>query len=146
LAGTHDIEKTLYSEVSRRVEQGLPDVEVLALELMSPSRFCVYVDRAGGVDHALCGRVTGLLRGYLDRYTVDVSSPGIERPLRRPEHFRSAIGRRVAIRTDVDVDGRKRFRGEVAVAGAEAVEVRVDDSVVHIPYGAIVRANLIDEG
>jgi len=50
------------------VESGLPGVEVLAVELLSPARFCVYVDHPAGVDHALCERVTNVLRGYLDRY------------------------------------------------------------------------------
>ena len=75
-------EKTLQRDVTQRVESGLPGVEVLALELVSPQRFCVYVDHPGGVDHALCERVTNVLRGYLDRYSIDVSSPGFERPLR----------------------------------------------------------------
>jgi ribosome maturation factor RimP len=91
-------------------------------------------------------RVTDLLREYLDRYTVDVSSPGLERPLRTPAHFRNAVGRRVAIRTGEAIDGRKRFRGEVAVAGDREVTVRAGSEDVHIPYGSIVRGNLIDEG
>src|SRR5919206_5038171 len=116
-ATLHDTEKTLYREVTRQVETGLPGVEVLALELVSPTRFCVYVDHPQGVDHALCERVTGVLRGYLDRYTVDVSSPGFERPLRKPSHFRNAIGRQVSLRTDAEFGGRKKFKGEVLDAG-----------------------------
>ena len=54
-----------------------------------------------------------LLRGYLDRFTVDVSSPGLERPLRTPTTSRAFVGRRVAIRTRGDIGGRKRFRGEL---------------------------------
>jgi ribosome maturation factor RimP len=92
-------ERELTEEVADAISRRLPDVEVLAVELVSPRRFCVYVDSPSGVDHALCGRVTDVLRGYLDRYSVDVSSPGIERPLRTPEHFRAAVGHRVALRT-----------------------------------------------
>ena len=73
---------------------------MLAVELSGPERFTVFIDHPTGVDHSLCERVTNLLRGYLDRYTVDVSSPGVERPLRTPAHFRTAVGRKVAIRTD----------------------------------------------
>ena len=68
-------------------------MEVLAVEITGRERFTVYIDHPTGVDHALCARVTNVLRGYLDRYTVDVSSPGIERPLRTPAHFRNAVGR-----------------------------------------------------
>src|SRR5919201_54183 len=128
-------EKTLQREVTQQVEAGLPGVEVLAVELMSPERFCVYVDHPGGVDHALCARVTNVLRGYLDRFTVDVSSPGIERPLRKPAHFANVLGRRVAIRT----------AGEIVGAGERAATVRTTEGEVDIPYEAIVRGNLIDE-
>ena len=84
MTDTYVTERTLQREVSERVEAGIPGIEVLALELVSPQRFCVYVDHPTGVDHALCERVTSVLRGYLDRYSVDVSSPGLERPLRKP--------------------------------------------------------------
>ena len=97
-------EKTLQREVTQQVETGLPGVEVLAVELVSPRRFCVYVDHPSGVDHALCERVTNLLRGYLDRYSVDVSSPGSERPLRKPAHFANAVGRRFFLRARQPVE------------------------------------------
>ena len=115
---------------------------MLALELNGKERFCVFVDHPKGVDHALCERVTNVLRGYLDRYAVDVSSPGFERPLRKPAHFRQVLGRRVALRTPE----RKRVRGEVVDAGERAVVVRTDKEDVEIPYEQIVRGNLIDEG
>ena len=148
MAQVHDKERQLTREVAQTVEQGLPGVEVLAVELSGPERFTVYIDHTTGVDHALCERVTDLLRGYLDRYTVDVSSPGIERPLRTPAHFRNAVGRKVAIRTENDIDGRRTFRGDV-VADAEqnAVALEVaDHERVTIPYDVIVRGNLVDEG
>jgi ribosome maturation factor RimP len=129
------------------VEQGLPGVEVLAVELSGPERFTVYIDHTTGVDHALCERVTNLLRGYLDRYTVDVSSPGLERPLRTPAHFRNAIGRTVSVRTEHELDGRKKFRGTVAAADNGDLALVVGDGRrVKIPYGEIVRGNLVDEG
>ncbi len=134
-------------EVAQTVEQGLPGVEVLAVELSGRERFTVYIDHSGGVDHALCERVTNLLRGYLDRYTVDVSSPGIERPLRTAAHFRNAVGRRVSLRTESDIGGRKRFRGTVEAADVAQVSLAVaDGGRVKIPYAAIVRGNLVDEG
>ncbi len=147
LAQVHDKERQLTREVSQTVEQGLPGVEVLAVELTGPDRFTVFIDHPTGVDHALCERVTNLLRGYLDRYTVDVSSPGIERPLRTPAHFRNVVGRRVALRTADDIDGRKKFRGEVVAAEDQAVSlVPTGGEAVLIPYEAIVRGNLVDEG
>jgi ribosome maturation factor RimP len=142
----HSKEKQLEREITSLVESGLPGVEVLAVELAGPERFTVYVDHPGGVDHALCERVTNVLRGYLDRYTVEVSSPGFERPLRKPAHFRNVVGRKVAIRTGDDIGGRKRFRGELVSAGDGAITVHSGETDFDIPYEAIVRGNLIDEG
>jgi len=140
-------EKTLQREVTQAVESGLPGVEVLAVELVSPTRFCVYVDHSGGVDHSLCERVTHVLRGYLDRYSVDVSSPGVERPLRKPAHFANAVGRRVAVRTSQEIAGRKRFRGQVLEAGEQGFSLGAETGEpVLIPYEEIVRGNVIDEG
>jgi ribosome maturation factor RimP len=145
LARTHEQERQLQREISRLVESSLPGVEVLAVELSSPTRFCVYIDHPNGVDHALCERVTNALRGYLDRYTVDVSSPGVERPLRTPGHFRNAVGQKIALRTAEPVGGRTRFRGELVAADAQTVTVAAGPEPVDIPYEAIVRGNLIDE-
>ena len=139
-------ERELQREISERIEEGTPGTEVLAVELLSPDRFCVYLDHPDGVDHALCERVTSLLRGYLDRYTVDVSSPGIERPLRTPAHFGKVVGRRISLRTADEIAGRKRFRGELLSADEDAVTIAVNEGSVDIPYEAIVRGNLIDEG
>lgn len=142
----HDTERELTGEVSSLVERALPEVDVLAVELVSPTRFCVYVDSAQGVDHALCERVTDLLRGYLDRYTIDVSSPGPARPLRKPAHFKGVVGRRVALKTAAELAGRKRFRGRVVAACSDTVRVATDSEELDIPYEELVRGNLIDEG
>ena len=146
MGSTYEKERELSREVTGTVETQIPGVEVLAVELLSPTRFCVFIDHPQGVDHALCARVTDVLRSYLTNYTVDVSSPGFERPLRKPAHFRNAVGRRVAVRTDHQLNGRKRFRGTVAEAGTQALALEVEgDERVEIPYAAIVRGNLIDE-
>ena len=140
-------ERTLQEEIAPTVEERLPGVEVLAVELLSPSRFCVYVDHPDGVDHALCESVTEALGGYLGDFTIEVSSPGPERPLRKREHFASAVGRRVAIRTGRELEGRKRFRGEVLAAGENAMTLAVSGAEpLDIRYDSIVRGNLIDEG
>jgi ribosome maturation factor RimP len=139
---TVEKEHQLQDEIGPRVEHDLPGVDVLAVELLTPSSFRVYVDRPDGVDHALCEQVTDVLREYLREYSVEVSSPGLDRPLRRQEHFEAALGRRVKVRTT----GRK-LRGEVLSAGDQTVTVAASDGAeTEIPYDEIVRANLIDEG
>ena len=142
----HDKERQLHREVAETVEPRIPKIEVLAVELGGPEHITVYVDHPDGVDHGLCERVTNELRSYLNTYRVDVSSPGLERPLRTKEHFAGAVGKRVALRTDVEVGGRKRFRGEVVDAGEDEATISVGDERVEIPYEAIVRGNLIEEG
>ena len=142
MAKVHEKERSLQREISSRVESALPDVEVLAVELAGPERFTVFIDRVGtGVDHALCERVTNELRDYLRDYTVDVSSPGFERPLRKPQHFRNVVGRKVALRTE----SRKRLRGEVVDADERRVTVQTENEAVQVPYDEILRGNLIDE-
>jgi ribosome maturation factor RimP len=136
---TFEKERQLQAEIAPRVENDLPGVTVLAVELVTPSRFCVYVDHPEGVDHGLCERVTDVLRDYLREYSVEVSSPGLERPLRRQEHFEAALGRRVRLRT-----AARKLRGEVRSVGSDTVTVAASDGAeTEIPYSDIVRANLI---
>jgi ribosome maturation factor RimP len=138
---TFEKERQLQDEIAPRVESDLPGVDVLAVELLTPSRFCVYVDHPDGVDHALCERVTDVLRDYLRDYSVEVSSPGLDRPLRRREHFQRNVGRRVRVRTS-----SQKLKGTVASADAESLALVTDGGERQIPYAEIVRANLIDEG
>ena len=137
----HQKERELQRDIARTVEASLPGVEVLALELTGKERFCVYVDHPQGVDHALCERVTDVLRPYLDEYTVEVSSPGFERPLRTRAHFERAVGRKVRLKTRTG-----KARGEVLSAGERSVLIQAGPDATDIPYDEIVRANLIDEG
>jgi ribosome maturation factor RimP len=139
-------ERELERAIVPAVEAALPGVEVLAVELVSPSRFCIYVDHPAGVDHALCERVTYLLDDYRSDYTIDVSSPGPERPLRTPAHYRAVVGRRVQVKTDAEFDGRRKFRAEVCSADDAAVTLETTAGTLQIPYEEIVRGNLIDEG
>jgi ribosome maturation factor RimP len=138
----HDKEKQLYREVSHTVPAAVPGVEVLALELTGREGLRVYVDHPQGVDHALCERVSGVLQPYLDRYSVEVSSPGFDRPLRTRAHFERAVGKQVKLKV-----GARRLRGEVVSAGARSFQLQYGaGEPADIPYEDIVRANLIDEG
>jgi len=137
-------ERTLQDEIAPAVESRVPGVEVLAVELPSTNRIRVYIDHEDGVDHALCERVTYLLDAYRSEYAIEVSSPGPDRPLRKREHFADAIGERVSIRAETR---KNRYRGLLTDAGEDTITLDTGDAgEVHIPYEAIVRANLIDEG
>jgi ribosome maturation factor RimP len=142
LAASHDKERQLTKEIARRVQTALPETEVLAVELTGPDGFTVFIDDVRGVDHALCMRVTDLLVDYRQEWDIAVSSPGVERPLRTPEHFRNAVGKNVRLRTP----SKRRLRGEVVDAGDRAVIVKTDNTNIEVPYDEIVRGNLVYEG
>src|SRR5205809_6381809 len=122
-------ERQLQRDVAHVVEGAIPGVEVLAVELTGKERFCVFVDHPQGVDHALCVRVTDVLRPYLDEYSVEVSSPGFDRPLRTKAHFERAVGRNVRVKTQTG-----KARGEVVTAGERSFRLRHGADATDIPY------------
>ena len=136
----------LRDEVEERLAKLEPDVELLALEEAGPERLRLFIDREGGVDLALCERVTGHLRKLLETYALEVSSPGPERPLTKPEHFRRFVGRRVRVKTRDEIDGRRSFTGKLTDAEDDRVSVEAADGAVTIPLRIVRRSNLIPEG
>src|SRR5947209_6726521 len=124
----------IQSEIEARMAAVEPDVEVLLVEQVAAERLRVFVDRPGGVDLALCERVTNHLRDLLAEYSLEVSSPGPERPLTKPEHFRRYLGRRARVRTRGEREGRKSFTGELVGATERELTVAADGGVVTLPY------------
>ncbi len=133
----------IQNTVEDRLRDQEPDVELLALERPASERLLLVIDRPGGVDIALCERVTGLLRDLLESYSLEVSSPGPERPLTKPEHFRRYLGRRVRVRTREEVAGHKSFTGRLTGADEESVSVDSGDGPISIPLAAVRRSNLL---
>ena len=103
----------------------------------------VMVDRDGGVDLDLCARATRHLRDLLRDYTVEVSSPGPERPLTKLEHYRRFMGRRVRVRTREAIDGRSDFKGELIGVDDRGVALAGEWGTVTIPHERIRRSNLV---
>jgi ribosome maturation factor RimP len=134
----------IQSEIETRLRSAEPDVEVLLAEQIAAERVRVFVDHPNGVSLELCERVTGHLRDLLAEYSLEVSSPGPERPLTKPEHFRRFLGRRVRVRTHEEHEGRLSFTGELVGASDEAVTVAADAGVVSIPYADLKRSNLLE--
>ena len=135
----------IQTDVETRLKSAEPDVEVLLAERVAAERVRVVVDHPNGVDLALCERVTNHLRDFLVDYTLEVSSPGPERPLTKPEHFRRFLGRRARVRTRESHEGRRSFTGELVGASDEAVTVAAEGGVVSIPYADVKRSNLLEE-
>jgi ribosome maturation factor RimP len=132
------------SDIEKRLADVEPDVEVLLFERANASTMRLFIDRPGGVDLALCERVTKHLTDLLMETGLEVSSPGPERPLTKPDHFRRYIGRRARVRTREEHGGRKSFTGELVGATDEEVTVAADAGIVSIPYTDINRSNLLE--
>ncbi len=137
--------RTIQTEIEARLAASEPDVEVLLAEIVGGSTLRVFIDHPEGVTLALCERVTKALPELRERYALEVSSPGIERPLSKPQHFHRYLGRRARVRTRDAVDGHKSFTGELVGASEDAVTIAAETGVVAIPYAEIHRSNLIEE-
>lgn len=134
----------LQTDIEARLAGVLPDVELLACERIAAERLRLTIDHPEGVDLALCERVTHELGELLEAYGLEVSSPGPQRPLSKPDHFRRFIGRRARVRTREPRDGHRSFTGELVGASDAEVTVAADGGVVTIPYAEIARSNLLD--
>ncbi len=141
-----DLMQTPSQEIETRLATAEPDVEVLAVDQIAAERLRVVIDRERGVDLALCERVTRHLRDLLTEYSLEVSSPGPERPLTKPEHFRRFLGRRVRVRTRQEFEGQRSFTGTLTDADEASVLVDADGRAVRIPLDRVRRSNLVAEG
>jgi ribosome maturation factor RimP len=131
--------------IEQRLADTEPDVEVLLLEPANASTMRLVIDRPGGVDLDLCERVTGHLRDVLLETGLEVSSPGPERPLTKPEHFRRFLGSRVRVRTHEQIGGQRSFTGRLTEADEQHVSVAAGAAEVSIPLDAVRRSNLLPE-
>jgi ribosome maturation factor RimP len=132
------------TDIEQRLAAVEPEIELLLVEPVAAARLRLVIDHPGGVDLEMCERVTGHLRDLLENYGLEVSSPGPERPLTKPDHFRRFVGRRARVRVSEPRDGHRSFTGELVAAGDDEVTVAVDDGMVTIPYSDINRSNLLE--
>ncbi len=132
-------------EVETRLASAEPEVEVLLAEVVGGGTLRLFIDHPDGVTLALCERVSKQLEELRDRYALEVSSPGTERPLTRPAHFSRFLGRRARVRTRSKHDGRASFTGELVGATDREVTIAADTGVIAIPYDDIHRSNLVED-
>ena len=146
----------LQTEIEARLAGVEPEVEVLLAEASGP-RLRLFIDHPGGVTLELCERVSGHLNDYRERYSLEVSSPGQDRPLTRPQHFSRFLGQRAKVRlreTAAVAAGTsstganhtpssKTVVGELVGATDSDVTLAAGEGVVTIPYDQIVRSNLV---
>jgi ribosome maturation factor RimP len=140
-----DVVSTIQSDIEARLAASEPDVEVLLAEVLGGHTLRVFIDHPDGVSLGLCERVTHALPELRERYALEVSSPGTERPLTKPQHYRRYLGRHARVRTRDAVDGHRSFTGELVGATDDEVTIAADSGVVAIPYAEIQRSHLIEE-
>ena len=130
------------TEIEARLSGLEPEVELLLAEVQG-SILRIFIDHPDGVTLALCERVTGHLNDYRERYSLEVSSPGQDRPLTKPQHYSRFLGRRARVRLRNAADGHKQLTGELVGASDADVTLAAADGLVTIPYEQIARSNLI---
>jgi len=140
---TEETVKEVQTEIEQRLAASEPEVEVLLAEVLAGSTLRLFIDHPAGVTLGLCERVSGHLNDLRDRYTLEVSSPGQDRPLTKPQHFTRFLGRHARVRLREARGGHKSVTGELVGASEEDVTIAARDGVVTIPYAEIARSNLV---
>jgi ribosome maturation factor RimP len=148
----------IQTDIEQRLAAVEPEVEVLLAEVVGGRLVRLFIDHPKGVSLDLCERVTNHLPEVREKYALEVSSPGTERPLSKPEHFRRFVGRRARVRTRGQAadaagaegsgggrSGRRSFTGELLKATDTEVTVAADTGVVSIAYADIHRSNLLGD-
>ena len=129
---------------------GLELVEVTFRRESGRKVLRVVVDREGGVDLDAIARTSDQVSRRLDLegfapgpYALEVSSPGIERPLKRPVDFQRRVGDRVRVRTTAPIDGARNHAGALVSADAEAIVIAADGGELRVPYAHIASARTV---
>jgi ribosome maturation factor RimP len=136
---------TLQGQIEQRLSDLDPAIELIALEQPAGETLRLYIDHPDGVNLALCERATDQLRDLLETWSLEVSSPGTDRPLTKPEHFRRFMGRRVRVRTREAIEGQRSFTGTLTGADEGGVRIQASEGEVEIPHSRIRRSNLIPD-
>jgi ribosome maturation factor RimP len=129
--------------------------ELVGIEYMSQGKHSVlriYIDKDDGITADDCGAVSHQVSGVLDvedpikgAYHLEVSSPGLDRPLFALEHFERFMGNRAKVLLHAPLDGRRKFTGELGGIKDTSIILHVDDEEILIPYDSIEKANLVPE-
>ena len=130
-------------------------VEIVTVEVTGARKaptICVYIDTPEGVTFDEITEAQKWINALMDEldpfpgaYTLEVSSPGIDRPLRTPEHFARFVGSRAYVKAKEAIDGRSAWTGIITAADAEQVTLDVDGVVYTVPFDKIKKANLKGE-
>ena len=132
-------------EIEERLKEVDEKIEFLAVEPAGGDALRIYVDHPDGVNLEICQKVTSGLNELLIDHSLEVSSPGPQRPLTKPEHFSRFEGRRARVETEEPIQDRRKFTGTILEASDQDLKLGYDNAVVNIPYGNIKRSHLAPE-
>jgi ribosome maturation factor RimP len=136
---------SIQDQIEAAIAGGRPDVEVWDVRVIGPERMVrVLIEHPDGVDLALCEEVAKLLGDVREQHPLEVSSPGVERPLVRTSHFERALGETVRVRLRAVVDGRRNLVGRLTAADDDVVRLLLEDgSEVTIDRAAVGSSNIV---
>jgi ribosome maturation factor RimP len=136
----------LEAVIEATLAERFPDVELVDVDMRGgrAAALTLFIDRPGGVDVELCAAVSQALEDLRERYTLEVSSPGLDRRLRKPAHFAARIGRDVAVTMAEPIEGRRNFRGVLAAAGDDSITLTLEGgSSATLPLAALGKAHVV---
>lgn len=145
-----NLEGRLEVSLERAVkEEGLEFVHAEYHSEPSPAVLRVYIDKPGGITHQDCERASRQIGDHLDRedminsrYMLEVSSPGIERPLFKEVDYQRFVGEEIQLLTTERIDDRKKFKGFIRSFSQGVLILELEDKMCHIPFEKIRKANL----
>ncbi|MCB0870347.1 MAG: ribosome maturation factor RimP [Solirubrobacterales bacterium] len=132
-------------EIENRLDGIDRQIEFLALESAGGDGLRLFIDHPDGVTLELCQKVTSGLQDVLVDHSLEVSSPGPERPLTKPGHFERFSGRRAKVTTTEPFEGRRNFTGTIVEAREGEVVLESDGQNFEIPFASIERSHLVPE-
>jgi ribosome maturation factor RimP len=146
-------ETTRLERLTEAVEHSLPErTELVDARFSGGPLLTLLVDREDGpVDHEFCSRIVSTVSPALEAEgyngPLEVSSPGIERPLTKPGHFRRFVGREARVRVEEPLEGRRNFTGVIELAGESGFVLKLLEggAEVELPFGSVARANLKED-
>jgi ribosome maturation factor RimP len=147
------IETARLDRLTEIVKGSLPEgSELVEARFSAGPLLTLLVDREDGpVDHEFCSQIVSTVSPALDAEgysgSLEVSSPGIERPLTKPEHFRRFVGREVKVRVGEPIDGRRNFTGIIERTSEKDFVLKLLEggAEVELPFGSVARANLKED-
>jgi ribosome maturation factor RimP len=134
------------------VEGALPEgTELVEARFSGGPLLSLLLDREDGpVDHEFCSRMATVLAPAVEAEgydgPIEISSPGIERPLTKPRHFRRFVGHEAKVRVGEPLDGRRNFTGVIERTSEDAFVLKLSEGAeVELPFGSVTRANLKED-